>query len=182
MRLLVMVPSRERGGAERYALKIATAAAKQWEVHAAIPNTRGTESLIADFKATGIPCHPFRIPESHFLAMKDEPLWKNISFTQDGPVLRRLHALERSVRRLKEISQATVQIIRTVFLLVRIRPDVVVLTICWATFGIGMVLACGLLKIPTGVVFQLYPFPFVFHRLKRGAYRWARGRNQKWIG
>lgn len=51
----------------------------------------------------------------------------------------------------------------------------------WSTFGIGIILACGLLKIPTAIVFQLYPFPFVFHRLKRSAYRWARARNQRWI-
>jgi glycosyltransferase involved in cell wall biosynthesis len=181
MKLLIVIPTRGRSGVEEYALKIATAASKRWEVHAAIPNTKGTESLIEDFKATGITCHPFRIPETHFLAMKDEPLWKNISFTQDGPVLRGLHAFEKGVRRFKEVSQATVQIVRTVLLLVHIRPDAVVLNICWSTFGIGIILACGVLKIPTAVVFHLYPFPFVFHRLKANAYRWARARNQKWI-
>jgi glycosyltransferase involved in cell wall biosynthesis len=181
MKFLLIIPTRGRGGAEEYALKIAAAAAKQWEVHAAIPETRGTESLIADFRAKGIACHRFRIPEAHFLAMKDEPLWKNISFTQDGFVLRKLHALEKGVRRLKEMIQAIVQITRTVLLLIHIRPDVILLDICWSTFGIGIILACGLLKIPTAVVFQLYPFPFVFHRLKRSAYRWARERNQKWI-
>jgi hypothetical protein len=80
MRPLVFVPSRERGGAEGYALKIATAAASRWEVHTAIPKDEGTAPLIADFKAEGITCHPFQIPPGHFLAMKEEPQWKNVSY------------------------------------------------------------------------------------------------------
>jgi glycosyltransferase involved in cell wall biosynthesis len=181
MRLLVIVPSRERGGAEGYALKIATAAVNEWEVHAAIPEDEGTASLIADFKAEGITCHPFQIPPGHFLAMKEEPQWKNVAFPQDGAVLRGLHGLERSIRRLKEVTRAIVQVTRTVIVLFRVKPDVVLLDICWGTFGMGILLGCGLLKRPTVVVFQLYPFPFSFRRSKSDAYRWARRRSQKWI-
>jgi glycosyltransferase involved in cell wall biosynthesis len=181
MRLLVIVPSRERGGAEGYALKIASAAANEWEVHAAIPEDEGTASLIADFRTEGITCHPFQIPLGHFLAMKEERQWKNAEFPQDGMVLRGLRGLERSVRRLKEVTRAIVQVTRTVVVLHRVQPDVVLLDICWGTFGMGILLGCGLLKRPTAVVFQLYPFPFSFRRSKSNAYRWARTRSQKWI-
>jgi glycosyltransferase involved in cell wall biosynthesis len=181
MRLLVIVPSRERGGAEGYALKIAIAAANRWEVHAAIPEGEGTASLIADFKAEGITCHPFQIPPGHFLAMKEEPQWKNVAFPLDGAVLRGLRGLERSIRRFKEVARAIGQVTRTVVVLVRVKPDVVLLDICWGTFGMGILLGCGLLKRPTAVVFQLYPFPFSFRRSKSNVYRWVRTRSQKWI-
>jgi glycosyltransferase involved in cell wall biosynthesis len=181
MKLLVIVPSRERGGAEGYALKIATAAVNKWEVHAAIPEDEGTAPWIADFRAQGITCHPFQIPPGHFLAMKEEPQWKNVVFPQDGMVLRALHALERNIRMLKEVARAIVQVIKTIVVLARVKPDVVLLDICWGTFGMGILLGCGLLKQPTAVVFQLYPFPFSFRRSKSNAYRWARTRSQKWI-
>jgi glycosyltransferase involved in cell wall biosynthesis len=181
MRLLVIIPSRERGGAEEYALKVATAAARQWEVHAAVPTTKGTESLIADFKARGIACHLLDITEKHFLATKEEPLWKTVRYLHDGPVLRSVSAFERSLRTFKEGSRAIGQVVRTLSLLVRVRPDVILLDICWGTFGMGILLGCGLLRIPTAVVFQLYPFPFSFRKLRTNAYRWARARNQKWI-
>jgi glycosyltransferase involved in cell wall biosynthesis len=181
MRLLLIIPTRERGGAEEYALKIGAAMANQWEVHAAIPHTKGTESLVAGFKEKHIPCHPFKIPEEHFLALTGEPPVKNSTLPHDGAVLQGLHRLQTSIRRLKEADRIFVQTIRTVAVLARVKPDVVLLNVFWGTFGTGILVGCGLLKIPTAVVFHLYPFRFLFHRIKASAYRWARARNQKWI-
>jgi len=182
MKLLLIVPSRDRGGAEHYSLEIAKGALERgWEVHAAVPQMKGTESLIGDFKADGIIHHPLDIPERHFLAMKEEPLWKNETFPQTGMVLRRMRALERSVRVLREGSQAVVQFVRTLSLLLQVRPDVVLVNICWATFGMGIILACGFSGTPTAVVFHSYPFRFSFRNSKVKAYNWARARKQKWI-
>ncbi len=58
-RLLIMFPSPRRGGAEDYTLTIgAAAAAAGWPVHAAFPRRSATESLLADFEASGVRCEP----------------------------------------------------------------------------------------------------------------------------
>ncbi|WP_198649028.1 glycosyltransferase family 4 protein [Cyanothece sp. BG0011] len=62
MKLLTVFPSEIRGGAEEYSLTIAKAAVKKgWEVDAAFPQTENTESLIKDFRETGISYHNFNI-------------------------------------------------------------------------------------------------------------------------
>jgi glycosyltransferase involved in cell wall biosynthesis len=181
MRLLVIMPTREHGGAEEYALKVVTAAALQWDVHVAIPETKGTESLIVDLKARSSTFHLFDIPEEHFLAMKEELLWKNVVFPKTGVIPRAFGIASKGLFRFRETGQAAVQFIRALSLLLRVRPDVVLVNVCWATFGMGIILACGFMKIPTAVVFHSYPFPFSFRDSKVKAYNWARKRNQQWI-
>jgi glycosyltransferase involved in cell wall biosynthesis len=62
MKLLITSPSPERGGVEEYALTIAAAAVQEgWEVHAAFPQTHGTQSLIHDFTYQGVSYHPQQI-------------------------------------------------------------------------------------------------------------------------
>ncbi len=65
MKLLMILPSLARGGAEEQSLTIARAAINQgWEVHAVIPDSPGTGSLIVDFNSSGVTVHTSAIAES----------------------------------------------------------------------------------------------------------------------
>jgi glycosyltransferase involved in cell wall biosynthesis len=151
-KLLIIFPSIERGGAEEYALTIACGAKQQgWEVHAAFPKTKGTASLIQDFTVKGISYHCLAIPQ------------------------RIIHGLKAV------IIEYLPQFVRTVSLLFNIKPDVAIVNLPFPSLCLGSVLACGLLGIPTTVVFQLITcrIPFKSNRLR--LYNWARARNQQWI-
>jgi glycosyltransferase involved in cell wall biosynthesis len=151
MKLLVIFSSTLRGGAEEYALTIATAAAKRgWNVHAAFPKTDKTTSLINDFPASNVSYHSLKIAES------DNPKFET----------KKRHFLRFA---------------RTLTLLLKLKPDVVQIVLPWPNHCLGSILACGLLKVPTGVVFQLTPSKFLFSEKMLNAYHWARARNQKWV-
>jgi glycosyltransferase involved in cell wall biosynthesis len=151
MRFLSLFPSEIRGGAEEYALTIATATAKRgWDVHAAFPKTDKTTSLISEFSANNVRYHSLKIAESHNLNLE----------TKQREALR---------------------VVRTLTLLLKLKPDVVSITLPWPNYGLGSILACGLLKIPTVVVFQLAPHKFYFSSNILKAYTWARARNQQWV-
>jgi len=65
MKLLIILPSHTRGGAEEHALTIASAVAKQgWQVHVGFPRTGETLSLIDDFLAKGVSYYPLRSKKS----------------------------------------------------------------------------------------------------------------------
>ncbi len=180
MKLLFIVPSRGRGGAEEYCLKIASGAVQRgWEVHAAVPRTNGTDSIIQDFRAIGIVHHSLNIPEEHYLRLEEEnELSHAASRDLNNRVLGWLHRVERNVHRAMDTLQ---QFTRTTSVLRKARPDVVLVSLPWSTFGLGIILACGFLQIPTAVVFHMSPFPFWIRPSKVKAYNWARSRNQKWI-
>ena len=151
MKLLIILPSTQRGGAEEYTLKIARGVEpKKWTIHTAFPKTPETISLINDFTQQNI--------EYHQLEIADEPGNKFAS-------------LKASLLRL----------FTTYRLLLKIKPDVVLLNLPAHYFGFAVVLVCGLLKIPTAVVFHLIPAPAMFSSAKLQAYHWAKSRNQKWI-
>ncbi len=151
MKLLSMFPSPIRGGAEEYALRIASAAMQAgWEVHAAFPQTPKTNALIGDFQARGITYHPLDI----------------------APV---------TGRRRKLFREGILQFLRTFVLLRKIKPDTVHLTLPWASKGFNSLLACGFLHIPTVVVFQLVPYSLSFTQSQLKAYTWARSRHQAWV-
>ena len=62
MKLLTIFPSTIRGGSEEYALTIAKAASGiGWEVHAAFPQTEGTDSVMKDFELAKITYHELDI-------------------------------------------------------------------------------------------------------------------------
>jgi glycosyltransferase involved in cell wall biosynthesis len=151
MRLLVILPSTIRGGAEEHALTLASAAAKEgWEVHAAFPKTQETASLIKDFQAAGTHYQPLNTSDSE-------------------------------VRELKKVGKYLPQLIEVISLLFKVRPDVIQLNLPYPDRGLGCLLACGLLKIPTAVVFQLVPPQFSLTPTMLKVHDWARGRNQQWI-
>lgn len=151
MRLLVIIPSTQRGGVEEYALTIASAAVQEgWDVHTAFPQTNGTASLIQDFTVKGVRYHCLEIAET-------------------------------SVRKLETFREYFLHFARTVSLLLKIKPDVVQVILPLPHWCVGSILACGLLGIPTVVVFQLISCCISFNSKKLRLYDWVRARNQQWI-
>lgn len=152
MKLLIIFPTTQRGGAEEYTLKIAKGALQQgWEIHTAFPKTPETISLINDFTEQSIKYHQL-----------------NIADVEGG---NKLTLLKASLFRL----------LRTGKLLLKIKPDVVLLNLSAHHLGFIVLWLCGCLKIPTAVVFHLIPFPASFSQSKLSAYNWAKARNQEWI-
>ncbi|WP_179228348.1 glycosyltransferase family 4 protein [Leptolyngbya ohadii] len=151
MRLLILLPSRGRGGAEGYALTIAQAALqKGWDVHLAMQHTAETASLIEDFCALSVSYHPLAIGEVH------DP-------------------------KVETAGKHMLRCVKTAELLIRLKPDVVQIVLPWQNLGRGSVFACGLLKIPTMVVFQLAPQKLSFSARMQSLYAWAQARNQRWV-
>jgi glycosyltransferase involved in cell wall biosynthesis len=147
----VVFSSTQRGGAEEYALTVASAAVKEgWEVHASFPKTEGTTTLIQDFRVKGVSYHCLKITEP-------------------------------SVRKFRPVTEYLPQFAQTVALLLKIKPDVVMVNLPWPDQCLGSILACGFLGIPTAVVFHLIPYCFPFSSNKLKFYNWARCRNQQWI-
>ncbi|MCB0628222.1 MAG: glycosyltransferase family 4 protein [Lewinella sp.] len=86
------------------------------------------------------------------------------------------------IPRLQFDSRKVPHFLRTLLLLRRLKPEVVMLNLPWADYGMGSMLACALLQIPTLVVFHLIPHPLSLGSIKRRLYRWMHNREQKWIG
>jgi glycosyltransferase involved in cell wall biosynthesis len=76
--------------------------------------------------------------------------------------------------------QDLVRAIRTTFFLLQHKPDVVKIVLPSPGHAFGSIIACGLLKIPTAIVFQLSAKVTFTHKSLR-VYAWARHRNQQWI-
>ena len=151
MKLLIIFPSTQRGGAEEYTLKIARGVLQSgWEVHTAFPKTSETLSLIDDFTRQDIKYHQL-----------------NIADVGDN----KFASFKVSLLRLSTTYQ----------LLLKIKPDVVLLNLPAHHLGFIVLWLCGLLRIPTAVVFHLIAFPASFSPNKLRAYHWAKARNQKWI-
>lgn len=73
MRFLLIFPSAGRGGAEEYALKIASeAVARRWDVHAAFCEGHESELLKVDFKRLGVTYHPLDIADKGQARLIDE--------------------------------------------------------------------------------------------------------------
>lgn len=151
MRLLIMLPSTIRGGAEGYSFTIAVAAVKQgWDVHVAFPKAEGTATLVEDFITNGVSYHPLDIREVN---------------------LSSLSAVQKHFR----------QCASTINLIKKLQPDVVKITLPWPNKCFGSIIACALLQIPTAVVFQLLPLEFSFSKSRLAIYHWAKNRKQQWI-
>jgi glycosyltransferase involved in cell wall biosynthesis len=148
MKLLILLPSQARGGAEEQSLTIARAAVgRGWEVHVGLPDEPGTISLRQDFISARTTCHQLAIAET-------PTRWRHLADAQ--------------------------KLLRTVAALLRIKPDVALIALPSPISGSGSILACGLLRVPTAVVFHSTPIRVSFGRRLK-AYAWARARNQQWI-
>ena len=151
MKFLMIVPSTIRGGVEEYALKITSAAVKE-----------GWDVYAAFPK------------RDRTASLVQDLMTKGVQY-------HRLEIAETEERRLKRATKHFLRFLRTVALLLKIKPNVVQLVLPWPDRCLGSILACGFLRIPTVVRFGLVPgfMPFGNWRLK--AYAWARARNQKWL-
>lgn len=151
MKLLVILPSTQRGGTEKYALTIATAAVEAgWDVHTAFPQTDGTVPLIQEFKIKGVHYHCLEIAKEY-------------------------------VQKARLIRKYLLPFAKTLFLLLKLKPNVVQINLPWIDHCFSCIVACGILKIPTIVVFHLTPFPLSLAGIKLKIYAWARARNQQWV-
>lgn len=151
MRLVVVSPSPGRGGAEEYALTIATAArARGWQVVAALPSTDGTRSMAADLTDAGVPVR----------ALPCIDPWSGGS--------------SPGARDLLTATCATAGLLR------RARPDVVHVTLAWPGFGRPSILAPAVLGIPAVVVFQLVP-EVIDLPWPAMVYRAIHARQQRWV-
>ncbi|AFY75814.1 glycosyltransferase [Pleurocapsa sp. PCC 7327] len=151
MKLAIAFPSTIRGGAEEHALTLASAAVKE-----------GWQVYAA-------------FPNTQETASLIE------AFQAVGVDYRELNIADTNVRELKKVGDYLPQLARTLALLVKIKPDVVQLNLPYPDRCFGSLLACGLLKIPTAVVFQLVPPQFSLTPTILKVHAWARKRNQQWI-
>jgi glycosyltransferase involved in cell wall biosynthesis len=151
-RLLTVFPSTLRGGTEEYALRISTAAARDgWDVHGAWPDAPEMNSFLDEWKDNGMSYHPL-----------------SIEVANDSPrTLTRTHHALRCAR--------------TISLLWKVRPRVVLLALPWPLFGLGSILGCALYRVPTLVSFQLVPWAGQVWGKTLAAYQWAHRRRQLWV-
>ncbi len=143
MKLLQILPSTQRGGNEEYALTIAAAATK-----------KGWEVHAA-----------FPFLEATRSLRED--------FARSGVRYHPLDIEEKYVRTLQIVRILGAHFIRTLILLMRMRPDVVQLILPWPEWGLGSMLACRTFRIPTAVAFQLVSIRLNVEGLRRRCYRWA---------
>jgi len=150
MRLLVVFPSRLRGGAEEYALSVGRAGKERgWDVHAAFPRTAMTESLVEDFSNAGIPHHP-------------------VSFR------------EVAGSRVRMLARHALNLERAIAILRQIRPDVVLANEPWPRALSELVVACGMLGIPTAVVIHMAYGCDRIGRIQLRFRKWAQKRRQRY--
>ncbi|PSB24809.1 glycosyltransferase family 4 protein [Stenomitos frigidus] len=152
MRCLIIASATVCGGAEAYALAIATAAAQAgWETHAAFPQTEENTSLRQALATSQVFYHPLDIAET----------------------------LSRGIQ---AMSDAFLRFTRTRALLLALQPDVVLINLPWADHCLGSLLACGRLQMPTVVMFHLIPPELIpLSRSRLRAYAWMRTRQQQWL-
>ena len=153
MKLLLLLPSIEYGGAEMYACTICAEAIKKgWEVHAAFPEKSGTLKLIKKLNGIGV-----RYRKSEI----QEPITQGRCFIKKKNQLLRFF--------------------KTLIILHKVNPDSVLLVLPWVTYGYEIIIACALLRFPSTVVFQLIAKKEYFGLLKRKIYQWALNQNQQWV-
>lgn len=146
-----MLPSTQRGGTEEYALTIASAAAKD-----------------------GCDVHA-AFPQTDGTTSLVE------DFVAEGICYHPLEIPEPSNYRLGVIGTLFPRFLRTIALLLKLKPDIVSLSLPWAEWCLGSILACGFLKIPTVVVIHLIPYKFAFGKKRLKVYSWAINRKQQWV-
>ncbi len=151
MKILLITPSTERGGVEEYTQKIASAAVKE-----------GYDVHVA-FPKTA---------ETESLIQE---------FTASGVFYHRLEIAETTEGRLLTLRKYLPHFLRTVLLLLQVKPDLVQIVLPNPAHCFGSILACGFLQIPTVVRFGLVPYKWTFGVKELKIYNWARSRNQQWL-
>jgi glycosyltransferase involved in cell wall biosynthesis len=151
MRLLITSPSPDRGGVEEYALTIAIAA--------------------------------MQIGWTVHVAFPKTPETASLigDFTQQGVQYHPLQHYSPQAGKIQRISTVILRLAQAAALLIELRPNVAMLNLASPVQSLDRLLVCGILNIPTAVVFHSIPFRFTFSKLKLRLYTWVRGRNQQWI-
>jgi len=151
MRILIISPSRARGGAEEYLLTISSGLKGQGhEVWAAFPRTEGTASLIHDCNV------------------------RSVRFAQ-------LSTFEDCGGSFWNIAALFLNCFRTIWVLLKIRPDVVEIIRTFPFKCLGGVLTCAILNVPAMVLFVSWPDCNIsLSKWKTVAYSWIRSRRQLW--
>lgn len=165
-RLLIIIPTRSRGGVEAHGLVVGTAAQRSgWQVEVAFPKLPNTQRLIADFETQHVRYRPLAIGETE---------------------VRGANTLSELIKTVPTRVLAWIekpwQFVRVLACLLKSRPDVVLINLPWADKGFTSLLACALLNQPAAVVFHLIPWPLEVSGQKRWLYEWMRRRKQAWIG
>jgi glycosyltransferase involved in cell wall biosynthesis len=152
MRLLISSPSPDRGGVEEYALTIATSAVRE-----------GWEVHAA-------------FPQAKETASLAQDLSKKgVQYHPQQIYLTNVGSFKRTGQNFLRLAQA-------IDLLVKIKPDIVLINLPLPVQCLDIIFACALFKIPTAVVFHSIPVRLSFNRYKLRLYHWAQARNQQWIG
>ncbi|MBD2101131.1 glycosyltransferase family 4 protein [Leptolyngbya sp. FACHB-261] len=151
MRLLFIIPSTARGGVEEYTLTMTSAAVRE-----------GLEVHVAFPKAEGT------------VSLVKDLLANGVQYHQ-------LEIPEYTAGKLATVRKYLPYFVRTVFLLQKLKPNVVQIVLPNPEHCLGSILACGFLKIPTVVRFGLVHRQISFSNVKLKAYAWARARNQRWL-
>lgn len=103
-------------------------------------------------------------------------------FTAQGAHYHQIEIAEEHVCSLLRLGRHLLWFARTVYLLLKVKPDVVQITLPYPSFCFGSIVACGFLQIPTAVRFALVPPSFMpINPWRIKAYAWARKKNQQWI-
>ncbi len=150
LKLLILLPSTARGGNEEFALTIATAAAQ-----------RGWAVHAALPGTTGT--------ESLF---RD---FRSISVT-----CHKADLSECGEKGFRQIAGHVFRCLRVLSLIARLRPDAILLSLPWASLGLGAMLACALRRQLAVVVFQLVGEGIHFTPRRVALSNWCRHR-QTWV-
>jgi glycosyltransferase involved in cell wall biosynthesis len=151
-RFLVLSAAPYRGGAEEYALTIARAARDAGHtLQAAFPAGPDSASLEQDFRALGARFWPLNVVDD------------DVAWAERGD----RRALLRTV-------------LATMGVMLRARPDVVLVNLGWPNRAFGLQIACRLLRAPTAVVYHLVRDRHRLSPRTRALYAWTR-RGQRWI-
>jgi glycosyltransferase involved in cell wall biosynthesis len=151
MRLLTIVVSKERWGAQNHMLRVACGSARRGiEVHAAFPRAAGTGSMIDECEAAGVSYRPFD--------------WNRLTESL-------------SIRG----ARFTSRIVQLLRLFNSVRPDVVQFTCGWPTEVREPSISCALCNVPMLSVFQLAPQIVSVPAPVCEALTWARRRRQRWM-
>ena len=151
-KLLFILPSVARGGAEESALRVVSRLVDVgWNIDVAFPEKKKTRALVDDFRFVGAVYNIFPIDEFRY-------------------------------KRLRRLYHDVLNFFLTWKLIKKIRPNVCMIFLPWPIKCFGTIMCCAFFNLPTIVSFRLIssPPPFL-SRYKKWIYRWAKKRNQKWI-
>lgn len=153
MKILFVIPSKGFGGAELFAVNLASYLSNNgFYPVIAFENCRENQKLLQECQSRQIRFIHTEIAELNVNSFPFKEQWRSF-----------------------------LRVIRFSWLLFKEKPDQVLIPLPWPVFGKSLVFTCGLWKKQTTVVFQLAPRIFKIPPLIKKALRWAKQRNQTWV-